>query len=106
MTKEKKKRIAILVMYMARIVGHSLRDVPLILFIAGFLLLLFAPSSAWIAINQIWYHLRPLTDHEMFMLGKMVSDLLQIVWLMAIISRFILSVDEISSRMREVKDDH
>lgn len=105
MTRENKKRLAILVMYIARIVGQSLRDVPLVLFIAGFLFLLFAPPSAWMAINQIWYHLRPLTDREAVMLGKSVSGLLQLAWLVAASSRFILSVDEVSSRMKEVKDD-
>lgn len=64
MTRENKKRLAILVMYIARIVGQSLRDVPLVLLIAGFLFLLFAPPTAWMAINQIWYHLRPLTDRD------------------------------------------
>lgn len=53
MTRANKKRIAILVMYIARIVGQSLRDAPLALLIAGFLFLLFAPPSAWMAINQI-----------------------------------------------------
>lgn len=37
MTRANKKRIAILVMYIARIVGQSLRDAPLALLIAGFL---------------------------------------------------------------------
>lgn len=105
MTRANKKRIAILVMYIARIVSQSLRDVPLVLLIAGFLFLLFAPPSAWMAINQIWYHLRPLTDREAAMLGKSVSGLLQLAWLIAVSSRFILSVDEVSSRMKEVKDD-
>ncbi|EAT0782647.1 hypothetical protein IR501_004353 [Salmonella enterica] len=105
MTRENKKRLAILVMYIARIVGQSLRDVPLVLLIAGFLFLLFAPPTAWMDINQIWYHLRPLTDREAVMLGKSVSGLLQLAWLVAASSRFILSVDELSSRMKEVKDD-
>ena len=105
MTRANKKRIAILVMYIARIVGQSLRDAPLALLIAGFLILLFAPPSAWMAINQIWYHLRPLTDREAIMLGKSVSGLLQLAWLVAVSSLFILSVDEVFSRMKEVKDD-
>ncbi|HHV4407159.1 TPA: hypothetical protein ACUI8Q_003052 [Klebsiella pneumoniae] len=105
MTRANKKRIAILVMYIARIVGQSLRDAPLALLIAGFLFLLFAPPSAWMAINQIWYHLRPLTDREAIMLGKSVSGLLQLAWLIAVSSLFILSVDEVFSRMKEVKDD-
>ena len=105
MTRANKKRIAILVMYIARIVGQSLRDAPLALLIAGFLFLLFAPPSAWMAINQIWYHLRPLTDREAIMLGRSVSGLLQLAWLVAVSSRFILSVDEVFSRMKEVKDD-
>ena len=105
MTRANKKRIAILVMYIARIVGQSLRDAPLALLIAGFLSLLFAPPSAWMAINQIWYHLRPLTDREAIMLGKSVSGLLQLAWLVAVSSLFILSVDEVFSRMKEVKDD-
>ena len=105
MTRANKKRIAILVMYIARIVGRSLRDAPLALLIAGFLFLLFAPPSAWMAINQIWYHLRPLTDREAIMLGKSVSGLLQLAWLVAVSSLFILSVDEVFSRMKEVKDD-
>ena len=102
MTRANKKRIAILVMYIARIVGQSLRDA---LLIAGFLFLLFAPPSAWMAINQLWYHLRPLTDREAIMLGKSVSGLLQLAWLVAVSSLFILSVDEVFSRMKEVKDD-
>ena len=105
MTRANKKRIAILVMYIARIVGQSLRDAPLALLIAGFLFLLFAPPSAWMAINQIWYHLRPLTDREAIMLGKSGSGLLQLAWLVAVSSLFILSVDEVFSRMKEVKDD-
>ncbi len=105
MTRANKKRIAILVMYIVRIVGQSLRDAPLALLIAGFLFLLFAPPSAWMAINQIWYHLRPLTDREAIMLGKSVSGLLQLAWLVAVSSLFILSVDEVFSRMKEVKDD-
>ena len=105
MTRANKKRIAILVMYIARIVGQSLRDAPLALLIAGFLFLLFAPPSAWMALNQIWYHLRPLTDREAIMLGKSVSGLLQLAWLVAVSSLFILSVDEVFSRMKEVKDD-
>ncbi|HBQ6487550.1 TPA: hypothetical protein L8N36_004767 [Klebsiella pneumoniae] len=105
MTRANKKRIAILVMYIARIVGQSLRDAPLALLIAGFLFLLFAPPSAWMAINQIWYHLRPLTDREAIMLGKSVSGLLQLAWLVAVSSLFILSVEEVFSRMKEVKDD-
>lgn len=105
MTRANKKRIAILVMYIARIVGQSLRDAPLALLIAGFIFLLFAPPSAWMAINQIWYHLRPLTDREAIMLGKSVSGLLQLAWLVAVSSLFILSVDEVFSRMKEVKDD-
>ena len=105
MTRANKKRIAILVMYIARIVGQSLRDAPLALLIAGFLFLLFAQPSAWMAINQIWYHLRPLTDREAIMLGKSVSGLLQLAWLVAVSSLFILSVDEVFSRMKEVKDD-
>ncbi|WP_446907550.1 hypothetical protein [Klebsiella pneumoniae] len=105
MTRANKKRIAILVMYIARIVGQSLRDAPLALLIAGFLFLLFAPPSAWMAINQIWYHLRPLTDREAIMLGKSVSGLLQLAWLVAVSSLFILPVDEVFSRMKEVKDD-
>ena len=105
MTRANKKRIAILVLYIARIVGQSLRDAPLALLIAGFLFLLFAPPSAWMAINQIWYHLRPLTDREAIMLGKSVSGLLQLAWLVAVSSLFILSVDEVFSRMKEVKDD-
>lgn len=105
MTRANKKRIAILGMYIARIVGQSLRDAPLALLIAGFLFLLFAPPSAWMAINQIWYHLRPLTDREAIMLGKSVSGLLQLAWLVAVSSLFILSVDEVFSRMKEVKDD-
>lgn len=105
MTRANKKRIAILVMYIARIVGQSLRDAPLALLIAGFLFLLFAPPSAWMVINQIWYHLRPLTDREAIMLGKSVSGLLQLAWLVAVSSLFILSVDEVFSRMKEVKDD-
>ena len=105
MTRANKKRIAILVMYIARIVGQSLRDAPLALLIAGFLFLLFAPPSAWMAINQIWYHLRPLTDREAIRLGKSVSGLLQLAWLVAVSSLFILSVDEVFSRMKEVKDD-
>ncbi len=105
MTRANKKRIAILVMYIAHIVGQSLRDAPLALLIAGFLFLLFAPPSAWMAINQIWYHLRPLTDREAIMLGKSVSGLLQLAWLVAVSSLFILSVDEVFSRMKEVKDD-
>ncbi|WP_159307015.1 hypothetical protein [Klebsiella pneumoniae] len=105
MTRANKKRIAILVMYIARIVGQSLRDAPLALLIAGFLFLLFAPPSAWMAINHIWYHLRPLTDREAIMLGKSVSGLLQLAWLVAVSSLFILSVDEVFSRMKEVKDD-
>ena len=105
MTRANKKRIAILVMYIARIVGQSLRDAPLALLIAGFLFLLFAPPSAWMAINQIWYHLRPLTDREAIMLGKSVSGLLQLAWLVAVSSLFFLSVDEVFSRMKEVKDD-
>ena len=105
MTRANKKRIAILVMYIARIVGQSLRDAPLALLIAGFLFLLFAPPSAWMAINQIWYHLRPLTDREAIMLGKSVSGLLQLAWLVAVSSLFMLSVDEVFSRMKEVKDD-
>ncbi|KLF53186.1 hypothetical protein YA34_01455 [Klebsiella aerogenes] len=105
MTRANKKRIAILVMYIARIVGQSLRDAPLAFLIAGFLFLLFAPPSAWMAINQIWYHLRPLTDREAIMLGKSVSGLLQLAWLVAVSSLFILSVDEVFSRMKEVKDD-
>ncbi|HDT1984508.1 TPA: hypothetical protein QHM89_004326 [Klebsiella pneumoniae subsp. pneumoniae] len=105
MTRANKNLIAILVMYIARIVGQSLRDAPLALLIAGFLFLLFAPPSAWMAINQIWYHLRPLTDREAIMLGKSVSGLLQLAWLVAVSSLFILSVDEVFSRMKEVKDD-
>ncbi|HBV8198235.1 TPA: hypothetical protein MD674_004869 [Escherichia coli] len=105
MTRANKKRIAILVMYIARIVGQSLRDVPLVLLIAGFLFLLFAPPSAWMAINQIWHHFRPLTDREAIMLGKTISNILQMAWIIAVASRLITSIGEISSRMKEVKDD-
>lgn len=48
MTRENKKRLAILVMYIARIVGQSLRDVPLVLLIAGFLFCcLRRPRRGW-----------------------------------------------------------
>lgn len=105
MTRENKKRTALLVMYVARIVGQSLRDVPLVLLIAGFLFLLFAPPSAWVTINQIWHSLRPLTDSEAVMLGRTISNVLQVAWLIAASSRLILSIDELFSRMKEVKDD-
>lgn len=53
MTRANKKRIAILVMYIARIVGQSLRDAPLALLIAGFLFCcLHRPRRGWPSIKS------------------------------------------------------
>ncbi|EAO9153211.1 hypothetical protein BMG49_22815 [Salmonella enterica] len=104
MTPEIKQRLSILIIFSARILARSLRDVPFVLMVIVFAFLLFAPESTWTVINQIWHHLRPLTDREAVMLGKNISNILQLAWIIAAFSRFMLSVDEISSRMREVKD--
>lgn len=96
MTRENKKRLAILVMYIARIVGQSLRDVPLVLLIAGFLFLLFAPPTAWMAINQIWYHLRPLTDREAVMLEKVCLAYSSLPgWLLPVLASFFLLMNSL-----------
>ncbi|EBA4960437.1 hypothetical protein KZ126_004962 [Salmonella enterica] len=103
MTTETKKRIAILIGFVFRIIGNSLRDIPAVLLLIGFVFLLFAPSSAWMALNQFWHDLRPLTDAEAVTVGLIISKLLKIAWVMALSVRFILSLDQLSSRLMEVK---
>lgn len=105
MTSENKKRIANIVMYIVHIVYQSLFDIPKALILMAFLFLIFAPASAWIEINQIWYNLRPLTDHGAVMLGKCVSYLLQLAWIVAASVRLVLSIDKIFPQMKEVKND-
>ena len=94
MTSENKKRIANIVMFIVHIV-----------YLMAFLFLIFAPTSAWIDINQIWYNLHPLTDHGAVMLGKCVSDLLQRAWIVTVSVRLVLSIDKIFFQMKEVKND-
>lgn len=103
MTRENKKFIAILVLSIARIIFQGLRDIPKMILIMGFIFLLFAPPSAWMAVNQIWYQLRPLTDSEAVMLGKSISGLLLFAWLLTAGIRFIISLDDILSLLKEIK---
>ncbi|EPK3138881.1 hypothetical protein I4A70_004220 [Enterobacter cloacae] len=105
MTPEIRKQLSILIIFAARILARSLRDVPVVLMVMVFAVLLFAPEPAWTVINQIWHHFRPLTDREAIMLGKTISNILQMAWIIAVASRLITSIGEISSRMKEVKDD-
>lgn len=105
MTSENKKRIANIVMFIVHIVYQGLFDIPKALILMAFLFLIFAPTSAWIDINQIWYNLHPLTDHGAVMLGKCVSDLLQRAWIVTVSVRLVLSIDKIFFQMKEVKND-
>ncbi|HFW0766730.1 TPA: hypothetical protein ACJGJT_004063 [Salmonella enterica subsp. enterica serovar Chester] len=82
-----------------------MRDVPFVLMVIIFVFLFFAPESTWTVINQIWHHLRPLADREAVMLGKNISNILQLVWAIAAFSRFMLSLDEISFLNERGKDD-
>ncbi|EAX8328953.1 hypothetical protein R2927_004437 [Salmonella enterica] len=105
MTPEIKKRILILLIFVARILVRSLRDVPFVLLVGIFAFLLLAPDSVWITASQVWHQIRPLTDHEAVMLGRNISNLLQLAWVIAAGGHFILSLNEIDSRMKEVKND-
>ncbi|EBD4978836.1 hypothetical protein N7G03_004518 [Salmonella enterica] len=105
MTPEMKKRVLILLIFIARILVRSLRDVPLVLLAGIFAFLLLAPDSFWITASQVWHQIRPLTDHEAVMLGRNISGLLQLAWMIAAFLRFIHSAGEIDSRMKEVKND-
>lgn len=53
MTPEIRKQLSILIIFAARILARSLRDVPVVLMVMVFAVLLFAPESAWTVINQI-----------------------------------------------------
>ncbi|EHY4404999.1 hypothetical protein K4D38_004250 [Salmonella enterica] len=105
MTPENKKRVLILVYFVIRILVRSLRDVPLVLLVGIFAFLLLAPDSFWITASQVWHQMRPLTDREAVMLGRNISGLLQLAWMIAAFLRFLHSADEIDSRMKEVKND-
>lgn len=100
MTPEIKKRILILVYFATRILARSLRDIPFVLLVIIFAFLLLVPDSTWITVNQVWHQIRPLTDHEVVMLGRNISNILQLAWIIAAGGHFILSLDEISFRMK------
>ncbi|EBQ0837892.1 TPA: hypothetical protein RPE44_004438 [Salmonella enterica] len=100
MTPENKKRVLILVYFVIRILVRSLRDVPLVLLVGIFAFLLLAPDSFWITASQVWHQMRPLTDREAVMLGRNISGLLQLAWMIAAFLRFLHSADEINSRMK------
>ncbi|EHA2159742.1 hypothetical protein JKH83_004775 [Salmonella enterica] len=100
MTPEIKKRILILVYFATRILAKSLRDIPFVLLVIIFAFLLLAPDSTWITVNQVWHQIRPLTDHEVVMLGRNISNILQLAWMIAAFIRFLHSADEINSRMK------
>ncbi|EGL2678359.1 hypothetical protein INJ71_004673 [Salmonella enterica] len=104
MTPENKKRISILLIFTARILVRSLRDVPFVLLVGIFAFLLLAPDSVWLTASQVWHQIRPLTDYEAVMLGRNISNLLQLAWIIAAGGHFILSLNEIDSRMKEVKN--
>ncbi|EAX8328645.1 hypothetical protein BRR44_20940 [Salmonella enterica] len=100
MTPENKKRVLILLIFIARILVRSLRDVPLVLLAGIFAFLLLAPDSFWVTASQVWHQIRPLTDHEAVMLGRNISGLLQLAWMIAAFLRFLHSAGEIDSRMK------
>ncbi|EDZ5934049.1 hypothetical protein GNM00_24030 [Salmonella enterica] len=100
MTPESKKRISILLIFIARIFVRSLRDVSFALLVGIFAFLLLAPDSFWITASQVWHQMRPLTDHEVVMLGRNISGFLQLAWMIAAGCHFFLSADEINSRMK------
>ncbi|ECZ6619098.1 hypothetical protein M1J64_004498 [Salmonella enterica] len=100
MTPENKKRVLIFVYFVIRILARSLRDVPLVLLVGIFAFLLLAPDSFWITTSQVWHQMRPLTDHEVVMLGRNISGLLWQAWMIAAFLRFLHSADEINSRMK------
>ncbi|EMQ1857520.1 hypothetical protein WEV46_005036 [Salmonella enterica] len=100
MTPENKKRVLILLIFVAHILVRSLRDVPFVLLVGIFAFLLLAPDSFWITASQVWHQIRPLTDHEAVMPGRNISGLLQLAWMIAAGCHFFLSAGEINSRMK------
>ncbi|HFF9832979.1 hypothetical protein V6307_25620 [Serratia marcescens] len=98
-----KERIGICFLYLFRTIGRSLKDIPWMLFILCFLLLVFFPEPIWTSINQIWHQMRPLTDREAVILGNGFSTLLAEVWFATFAFRFIMTTGGLVSQLNRMK---